>query len=266
MKLSLKFLGTRRTYIAATGVAVILALPTPGHAIFGVGDIVFDPTSYASLVSQLSALQTQYEMLKKNLTHFDAKQAWNTTRFQLENTNVGSLFGETGGMKTALTTNAPQASAQAWSNATVPLDTTTPSYLASLPLTSPEVSQLAMVETSDSISPDCMTAVGTYRAQTAANATAQSNLQSLQLDDSDGSNSEVQQLNMLNAAETQKMAEAQAQGTLQTCIAAQMTVANMAQRNEAVDALNFAANVQTVKATVPANAGDESNTWDTYVP
>ena len=267
MKLSLKNATTRRRVgLATTGVAAILALPTPSHAVFGIGDIVFDPTSYASLVSQLITLKTQYTLLKNNLTHFDSKQAWNTTRFQLENTNVHSLFGETGGMNTALTTNAPSASAQAWSNSTVPLDPTTPSYLATLPMTSPEVAQLAMVEASDSISPDCMTAIGAYRAQTATNSTATTNLKGLQLDSGDGSNSEVQQLNMLNAAETQKMTEAQAQGTLQTCIAGQMTLANMAQRNEAMDALNFTASVERVKNTVAANAGNESDTWDTYVP
>lgn len=256
----------RRIWITATGAAAILALPAQGHAIFGIGDIVFDPTSYASLISQLTTLQMQFTMLQNNLTHFSAKQFWSTTRFQLENTNIASLFGETAGLTTALTQNAPTSSTQAWSNATLPLSATAPSYLASLPRTSPEVSQLAMVEASDSISPDCMTAVGTYRAQLSANADAQIQLQSLQLDGTDGSNSEIQQLNMLNAASSQAMTETQAQGSLQTCLAAQMMVANMAQRNEAADALNFAADVGTAKATLPANAGGESNTWDTYVP
>jgi len=260
------FKKNRSLWFTSTGIAAILTLPTPGHAIFGIGDIVFDPTNYASLVSQLTTMQTQFTMLKKNLTHFDSKQLWETARLQLENTKVRSLRGETGGMTTALGTDNPSSSTEAWSNATVPQDPATLSYLASLPETSPELSQLAMVETSDSISPDCMTAIGAYRAQGNANAGAQNDLQNLQLDSGDGSNSEVQQLNLLNASDAQRMTEAKAQGTLQTCIASQMMLANMAQRNEAMDALNFAANVQTAKTTLPANAGNESDTWDTYVP
>jgi hypothetical protein len=36
-------------------------------ALFGIGDIVFDPTSCASLVSQLATLESQYNMLKNNV-------------------------------------------------------------------------------------------------------------------------------------------------------------------------------------------------------
>ncbi len=34
------------------------------------------PTSYGSLVQQLTTLQMQYNMVKNNLTHFSAKQQW----------------------------------------------------------------------------------------------------------------------------------------------------------------------------------------------
>ena len=63
----------RKWLIAGT---VLLLTATPGFALFGLGDIVFDPTSYASLVSQLTTLETQYKMLKNNITHFSFKQQW----------------------------------------------------------------------------------------------------------------------------------------------------------------------------------------------
>jgi hypothetical protein len=44
----------RNKYLLAGG--LLLATATPSFAIFGLGDIVFDPTSYASLVSQLTTL------------------------------------------------------------------------------------------------------------------------------------------------------------------------------------------------------------------
>src|SRR6202522_2402701 len=93
-------LNKRRKYLLAGG--LLLATATPGFALFGIGDIVFDPTSYASLVSQLTTLESQYNMLKNNVTHFSFKQQWQTTLHALENVNVANMFGETTGIKVAL--------------------------------------------------------------------------------------------------------------------------------------------------------------------
>ena len=98
------------------------------------------------------------------------------------------------------------------------------------------------------------------------NATAVSTLAADELDGSDATNSEVQQLNLLNAAEAQKMAEMQTQGTLQSCLAAQMAVANMERRNAAAIDLNTAGFVQQQRASNNVNAARESNTWQTYLP
>jgi len=247
------------------GVA-LLATATPSFALFGIGDVVFDPTSYASLVQQLTTLQMQYNAIKNNLTHFSAKQQWQAILTTLKNTNVRNLFGETNGMTTALNTNSPTASSTAWTAATVPVSSTTTSYLGSQSVGSTQLSQLAMIEASDSVSPDCLTAVGQYRAARTQNAAAVSALAANELDGSDATNSEVQQLNLLNAAEAQKMAEMQTQGTLQSCLAAQMAVTNMQERNAAAIDLNTAAFVQQQRATNNVSAAREGNTWQTYLP
>jgi hypothetical protein len=246
--------------------ATVLLTATPGFALFGMGDIVFDPTSYASLVSQLTTLETQYKMLKNNVTHFSLKQQWKTTLHALENVNVANMFGETAGIKIALNSNSPSTSATAWKTATVSMNSSTSNYLQGQSLGSSRISQLAMIETSDSISPDCLTAVGQYRNNRTENTTANTSLLSDQFDSTDSTNSEVQQLNLLNAAEAQKLSEMQAQGTLHTCLAGQMTVANMERRNAAVEDLNTAAFVQQQRATNDASAASESNTWQTYLP
>ncbi len=255
----------RRKWLLGAGAALLLTA-TPSFALFGIGDIVFDPTSYASLVSQLTTLQTQYTMLKNNVTHFSFKQQWQTTLHTLENVNVPNMFGETTGMSVALNTNSPSASSTAWKAATVAMNGSAPSYLASQSLGSARTSQLALIETSDAISPDCLTAVGQYRGDRAMNATANSSLLSQQFDGTASTNSEVQQLNLLNAAEAQKMAEMQSQGALQACLASQMTVANMQRRNAAVEDLNTAVFVQQQRAANDTSAANESNTWDTYLP
>lgn len=246
--------------------AAVLLTATPSFALFGIGDVVFDPTSYASLIQQLTTLQMQYNMVKNNIAHFSFKQQWQTTLHTLENVNVANMFGETAGISIALNSNSPTTSASAWKTATMSMNSGASSYLAGQTLGSSRMSQLAMVETSDAISPDCLTAVGQYRTNRSENSTANSSLLSDQFDSGDGTNSEVQQLNLLNASEAQKLSEMQAQGTLQSCLAGQMTVANMERRNAAVEDINTAVLVQQQRATNDTSAASESNTWQTYLP
>jgi type IV secretion system protein TrbJ len=246
--------------------AALLLTATPGFALFGMGDIVFDPQSYASLVQQLTMIRTQYNMLKNNITHFSAKRQWQTTLHALENVNVANIFGETAGIKIALSSNSPSTSATAWKTATVTMNNGTSSYLQGQSLGSARVSQLAMIETSDGISPNCLTAMGQYQTSRTENSTANSSLLSDQFDSSDSTNTEVQQLNLLNAAEAQRLSEMQAQGSLHSCIAGQMTVANMERRNAAVEDLNTAVFVQQQRSTNNVSAAGESNTWQTYLP
>ncbi len=124
MKFNMK---KHRKYLLAGG--LLLATATPSFALFGIGDIVFDPTSYASLVSQLTTLESQYNMLKNNVTHFSLKQQWQTTLNQLKNVNVANMFGETAGMSIALNTNSSSGSITAWKTATVPVNSSTSSFL-----------------------------------------------------------------------------------------------------------------------------------------
>ena len=248
------------------GGAALLLTATPGFALFGIGDIVFDPTSYASLVSQLTTLETQYKMLKNNIEHFSFKQQWQTALNTMKNANVRNLFGETNGMTTALNTNSPAASSTAWTAATVPVIGTTTTYLAGQTPGSTQLSELAMIEASDSVSPDCLTAVGQYRAARTQNAAADNSLASEQLDGSTTTNSEVEQLNLLNAAEVQRMSEMQSQGVLQACLASEMAVSNMEQRNTAATDLNTAAYVAQQRAANDTSAASEGSTWDSYLP
>jgi type IV secretion system protein TrbJ len=250
----------------AIGGAVLLLTATPSFAVFGFGDIVFDPTSYASLVSQATTALSQLKTIENNVTHFSFKQQWQTTLNTLKNANVKDMFGETNGMSTALNTNSPTASSTAWTAATVSLDSSAPAYLQGMTPGSARLSQLAMIEADDSVSPDCLTSIGQFRSARSQNAAATNSLAAEQIDGSDATNSEVEQLNLLNASEAQKMSEMQSQGVLQSCIASQMTVSNMQLRNAAVQDLNTAALVQQQRATNDMSASNEGSTWKTYLP
>jgi hypothetical protein len=262
----MKFILTnRRKWLIGAGVGLLFAA-TPSFALLGVGDIVFDPTSYASLVQQLTTIQMQYTMLKNNIEHFSTKQEWQTVLTALENINVANMFGETAGIKVALNTNSPSASLTGWQTATVPVNSSASTYLAGQSLGSSRMSQLAMIETSDAVSPDCLTAVGQYRSGRTQNLPANNSLFATQFDNTSSTNAEVQQLNLLNASQAQRMAETQSQGALQTCVASQMMVANMERRNAAAQDLNTAVMVQQQRSTNDTSAANEGSTWDTFLP
>jgi hypothetical protein len=258
-------LNRRKKYLIAGG--LFLATATPGFSLFGVGDIVFDPTSYASLVSQATTALNQFKTIENNVTHFSIKQQWQTTLIALKNANVTNMFGETAGFSIALNTNSPSASTMAWKTASVPVNSTISTYLQSQTVgNSAQLSQLAMVEMSDSVSPDCLTAVGQYRAARGQNAPAISALTQGQFDTTSATNSEVEQLNLLNAAQAQQLTEMQSQAAMQVCLASQMTVANMQQRNAAAQDLNTAAAVQAQRSTNDTSAANEGSTWQNYLP
>lgn len=260
MKLTPK---TRRSILI--GGVLILGTTIPSFAIFGLGDIVFDPTSYASLVSQLTTLQQQYATVKANLTHFSTKSMWQTAKMQAETMNVGNYFGETAGMGVALNTNNIGTAQSAWRMGTIGVQR--PANMAGqTPGSSADLSALAMVETSDAVSPACLNAIGQYNAQRTTNLAAQASLSTSQLDGSSETNSEVQQLNLVNAAMAQASTEAMAQGSIHTCVAAQLTIQNMQQRNAEAQQINDAAFVAQQRATNPSAPGGESTTWDSYLP
>ena len=261
MKVSLK---KRRRWLIGGG--LLLATATPSFALFGFGDIVFDPSSYAELLTQSATAYNQLKTIENNITHFSFKGIWTTSLNQMEHANVRNLFGETDGVADALNTGSHAAADLAWSNATTAVDSTGVAYLAKLAPASPQRSQFAMIEMSDSVSPDCMNAVGAYRAARAANLNAETDLQQQQLDAGDSTNSEVEQLNLLNASQAQQMNESQAQGVLHACLASQMAVANMQQRNAAAQDLNLWGAVKQQQTVNPTDTTNGSATWTTYVP
>lgn len=249
------------------GGALLLCTATPSFAIFGIGDIVFDPTSYASLISQLTTLENQYTSFKNNVKNFSLKTQWKTTLNGMKNVQVTNRYGETNGMTAALDQNSTTAATTAWTNSGEVLSSNTTTYLAGqTPGNSARLSELAIVETSDTISPDCLNAIGSYRAARAASVSANTSLQANQLDGTSTTNSEVQQLNLVNASQAQQLNEQQAQGALHACIAQQQTVQNMQQRNAMAHDLNLQANVQAQHQANPTSDVSSTSTYTDYLP
>jgi hypothetical protein len=247
--------------------ALVLCTATPSFALFGIGDIVFDPTSYASLVSQLTTIESQYKTFKSNIVNFSVKTQWQTALNKMKQVQVTNTHGETSGMTAALNQNSTTAATTAWTSSGVALSSNTNTYLANEAAgNSDKLTQLAIVETSDTVSPDCLNAVGSYRAARSASVTANTSLQANQLDGTSTTNSEVQQLNLVNASQAQQLNEQQAQGALHACIAQQMTVQNMQQRNAMAHDLNLASNVQAQRTANPTGYVNSSSTYTDYLP
>ncbi len=239
---------------------------TPSFAIFGLGDIVFDPTNYAELITQATTAYSHYTAFVHNVEHFNWKQSWQTEKNALEHVPFKDVFGETDGMDTALTTNNSAAAQAAWQNSTVQVNSGATVYLASQNSGSASRSQLAMIEASDSTSPACLNAVGPT-VQPSPSMPAPSKIsKSSQLDTGDDTNSEVQQLNLVNAAQAQQLVEMKQQGLLHACLAQQMAVANMQQRNAAANDLNTWGFFQQQRQMNNANPSGGSSTWTTYLP
>ena len=256
------------------GGALALATATPSFALFGLGDIVFDPTSYASLVSQLSTLtkmyttaSSQYTSFKNNVVNFSFKQQWQTALNSMKNVQVRNTYGETNSMTAALDQNSTTAATTAWTNSGEALSSNTSTYLSSETAgNSDKLTQLAIVETSDTISPGCLNAIGSYRAARAASVSANASLQANQLDGSSATNSEVQQLNLVNASAAQQLNEQQAQGALHACIAQQQMVQNMQQRNAMAHDLNLQANIQAERVANPTGYVNSTGAYTDYIP
>lgn len=77
----------RRMLVAAITLAYGLVSTTPAYALFGVGDIVFDPTAVANLIKQLSEMAKQYQNMVQQLTQ--ARQTYESIKGIR---NFGSLF------------------------------------------------------------------------------------------------------------------------------------------------------------------------------
>lgn len=90
---------TRRRALTSASLVLVLALllPTSAYAIFGLGDIVYDPTNYAEAVQQLDqdiqivsqVIQT-YNLLKSELAII-TNRPWQTLATTLASIQIADL-------------------------------------------------------------------------------------------------------------------------------------------------------------------------------
>ncbi len=225
-----------------------------------------DLTLAATALKNYEQAVTLYQTVYNNLKYFNSKSIWQTLRNQLTLTTIGNRYGETYGMEMALGGN-PQTVGPAWTAMNTALSAASSNFFSGQIVgASNRMATLARVEAMDGVSQQCLTAVSNYNAGRFSNQGAEQALQTSRFDVSDSTNSELEQFNMLNVGGSQQFNEAQSQGSLQACMAAQAAVGNMEKRNAAAEDINDWSFVQQQRETADAMPAGSSQTWTTYLP
>lgn len=207
---------------------------------------------------------TTYNTIFNNLKYFNSKQIWKTAENALMNSSVQNQYGETSGLQAQLNGQGQNAGT-VWKIMNLAISGTSSSFWGNQIVgASDRLSTLAHIEAMDAASTQCLAAVGAYNASRSTNLPANSALINSIYDTTTGTNSEVEQLNLINVSNAQRMEEQHAQGQLQACMAAQNAVSNMDKRNAASLTINDASYKLTQQASNPTYAGNESSTWTTY--
>ncbi|MBB5061211.1 hypothetical protein HDF16_005947 [Granulicella aggregans] len=207
---------------------------------------------------------TTYNTIFNNLKYFNTKQIWHTAENALLHGSVQNTYGETAGLQAQMNGQS-QNSSLVWKIMNLAISGTSSSFWSQEVVgNSQRLSTLAHIEAMDAASSQCLAASGAYQASRTANLQANTALNTSVYDTSNNTNSEVEQLNLLNMQNAQRMEEEHAQGQLHACMAAQAAVTNMDKRNEASLTLNDANYKITQQANNPAYLGNSSQTWTTY--
>lgn len=254
-------------------VVLVLALAQPAFALFGFGDIVFDPSSYATLghiweqdisnYAKMAETVTQLESIYANglqvynlanaMSHgFSGanKAEWATIAQMAVADYTQDQYGENRVWSSAVSGNPNQVGA-AWKMATLALNNGT--YLATqTPGASPGLARLASVEAIDGSSAKCLATISQYRGNSLANQLGP--ILKLAISRADGTaatNSEIEQLNILAAQHEQSNNELYAQGQINACLVEQQILANKIQRDNQVQTLNNYAKVSSLYSSNP---------------
>ena len=161
----------RRKWII--GGALLLGTATPSFALFGLGDIVFDPTNYAQLVSQLTTLTKSTPLppastapSKPTSRTSRSRHLANAAQQDEERARFRNAYGETNGMTMALNSGLDRRGLnrlEQFQSCALQRDTNT--LLNTQPVgNSAKLSQLAIVETVGHCIARLLNAVGSYRA------------------------------------------------------------------------------------------------------
>jgi hypothetical protein len=184
------------------------------------------------LDQQVQTLGTELNQIQMNARYFSVKNAWAGFGNQIVRNWAPNTYGATTLWNPAVLFG-PQA-LQAWQGVILSMQRN--QYLVG---PGREYSYAATVDTFDGAGPTAVQTLGNARTQQTRMATAIANLQSSTADGSAGTNSEVEQLNLLANGTVQGLEMQQTGNNVMASLLEQQTIANKIQRDALADHLNF---------------------------
>jgi len=255
-------------------------MAAPALAIFGLGDIVFDPSNFEEAVQQLVEMEQQYEQLVRtyNTVRSQYEQMlWMAQRVPVNmaaryralatpwrNSSATNTYGTTGGWITAINTGNGVASG--YSQATEALSDYGPAT-SQIPADQLErvKTAYATVELTDGANRHGIETVGALRAHAPAVETAIQGLEDDSLSSDPGMNTEVAVLNKINAANLVSVRGAQDTNKLLVALAEQQIIGAKRNRDAEAQAINdhirFVAEGKDYLSAQAANASSAMLAW-----
>jgi hypothetical protein len=267
----------KRWYAAAPlllGIGYLAVNPPPMFALFF--DVVFDPTSYATLghiwTEDISngakllqtynqtvkiyqnAVQT-YNLATQMARRIENKDVWKMAAFAVGNELSESHYNETINFNAVMNGDVMHA-AQAWHQST--LYGGDAGYLGtSLATNSRRMAEYATLQLLDQTSQRCAAILANYKSTQDANEGAEQQLAADTFDQSDVKNSMVAALNVLTGGRVHMQTQEKANGNLQACLAEQQTLQAKVQRDKLASEQIWYSEIAAARASTPVDLDPE---------
>lgn len=274
-RLKSPFPSKRGTLIAVClTLSLLLVIPTCAYAIFGIGDIVYDPSNFAEAVEEVAqdiqlvrqAIQT-YDLLKSELQMISSRP-WQTLATALDSINIQDLGPGASAAAQAIATavNGVSDARAAWSNATLsmPIDVVNAALSSALNNTSAPAATTA-VQMTDAFATDALRTIGLFRKNEPTLMTAIANLQMAQESTDPDDNTPVAQQNLTNGILLQLLKLQQSAASLHAVVTEQLAAANSWQRNTAAEAITMQSGAISFRTSAPADYANTSTTLTNYL-
>jgi len=231
----------KKTVAAAVAVALT---SIPAFALFGFGDIVFDPSSYGELVSQLSQMLKTYKMITSQYNQMvtdaqmiTSKARWRAMVSPWSLPSATNTYGTTAGWISGLNTGI--GALAGYQRAVMPLNTYSPIWNSMTSTQQDTVSRrYSTIELSDGVTVNALQQLGEIRGNSAEVEAAIDSLESDSLSDDDDLNTEVGVLNKVNAASIISVRNSQDTNKLLGSVLDQQMIAAKAQRDAQAESIN----------------------------
>jgi hypothetical protein len=253
------------------GIGYLAVNPKPLYALFGMGDVVFDPTSYAAIghiwdqdISNGAKLVQTYNQTVKIVQNglqiytlamqmsqrIDHKGTWEMAAFSVGNEESQKHYNESINFSAVMNGDALRAG-RAWQDSTRYAGNA--GYLGSATAAnSRRMAEFATIQMLDATSQRCSQILANYKQTQDVNQKAETNLKGDVLDQGDAKNSMVAVLNVLSGGSIHLHTQEKANGNLQACLAEQKVLEAKVQRDRLADEQNWYADIAAARASSPA--------------